>query len=334
MSILVAPDSFKGTYTAAEVAAAIAAGIHDAGGSATQLPVADGGEGTFEALCRSLRASPVSVDVVNSWGEPLQANLGLAPDGTAVVEVAQASGLSAVRPTPQDAMSASTYGTGLLIAAAVNLGAKSILVAAGGSATTDGGTGAVRAIAENGGLGEARITVLSDVTTSFLDAAQVFGPQKGADPATVLLLEERLGRLASSLPRNPSGVPRTGAAGGLSGGLWAHFGAELVSGAEAVLDAANFDSLLGTAEAVVVGEGRLDSQTGKGKIISAILERVGQSGRVIPVVAVVGSVHKDLGSYAQNFADVIVATEVEGMRAAGRALASAFSCSGQPRPQP
>ena len=322
MSILVAPDSFKGTYTAAQVAAAIAAGIHDAGGSATQLPVADGGEGTFDALCRSLRASPVSVDVVDSWGEPLQAILGLAADGTAVVEVAQASGLMAARTTPQDAMSASTYGTGLLISAAVNLGATTILVAAGGSATTDGGAGAVRAIIENGGLGDARITVLSDVTTTFLDAAPVFGPQKGADPESVLLLEERLARLASKLPRDPSGVPRTGAAGGLSGGLWAHFGAELVSGAEAVLDAANFDSLLGAAEAVVVGEGRLDSQTGEGKIISAILERVRRSGRVIPVVAVVGSVHEDLGSYAENFENVIVATDLEALRAAGRAIVS------------
>ncbi|BCW50326.1 glycerate kinase [Arthrobacter sp. StoSoilB13] len=321
MSILVAPDSFKGTFTAAEVASAIAAGIHDGGGSATQLPVADGGEGTFEALCRSLRASPVSVDVVNSWGEPLRAILGMAPDGTAVVEVAQASGISAARNSPQDSMSASTYGTGLLIAAAVDLGASSVLVAAGGSATTDGGLGAVRAIKENGGLGRARITVLSDVTTSFLDAPRIFGPQKGADPATVQLLEERLRQLATSLPRDPSNVPRTGAAGGLSGGLWAHFGAELVSGAEAVLDASGFDRLLESAEAVVVGEGRLDSQTGEGKIISAILKRVRKSPREIPVVAVVGCVADDLGRYAENFASVLVATDAEAMRAAGLAVA-------------
>ncbi|MFJ6535762.1 glycerate kinase [Paenarthrobacter sp. NPDC091711] len=322
MSILVAPDSFKGTYSAAEVAAAITAGIHDAGGSAMQLPVADGGEGTFDALCRGLRASPVRVDVVNAWGEPLQAIVGLAADGTAVVEVSQASGLVAARTTPQDAVSASTYGTGLMISAAVNLGATSILVAAGGSATTDGGAGAVRAIKENGGLGDARITVLSDVTTTFLDAAQVFGPQKGADPETVLLLEERLSRLASELPRDPSGVPRTGAAGGLSGGLWASFDAELVSGAEAVLDAVDFDSRLSSTEAVVVGEGRLDSQTGEGKIISAILDRVRQAGRGIPVVAVVGSVHEDLGTYTKNFADVIIASDLEALHAAGRAIAT------------
>ena len=160
------------------------------------------------------------------------------------------------------------------------------------------------------------------MTTSFLDAARVFGPQKGADPATVRLLEERLAQLAASYPRNPSGVPRTGAAGGLSGGLWAHFGADLVSGADAVLDAAGFDALLGSADAVVVGEGRLDSQTGEGKIISAILERVRNSGRQIPVIAVVGSVAEDLGDYAENFADILIATDAVAMRVAGKTIAA------------
>jgi glycerate kinase len=322
MTILVAPDSFKGTYSAAEVTAAIAAGIEEGGGVAAQLPVADGGEGTFDALCRSLRASPVTVDVVDSWGEPLSAVLGLAADGTAVVEVAQASGLTAGRNSPGDALSASTYGTGLLIAAAVGHGATHILVAAGGSATTDGGAGAVQAITDKGGLRGARITVLSDVTTSFLDAARVFGPQKGADQGTVELLEERLALLASSYPRNPDGVSRTGAAGGLSGGLWAHFGADLVSGADAVLDAGGFDGYLQAATAVVVGEGRLDSQTGEGKIISAILRRVRNSGRRIPVVAVVGSVAEDLGDYAENFANIHIATDAAAMRAAGKAIAT------------
>ncbi|MCU1518699.1 MAG: putative glycerate kinase, partial [Pseudarthrobacter sp.] len=245
-----------------------------------------------------------------------------AADGTAVVEVAQASGLSAARTSPADALSASTYGTGMLVAAAVNLRAKRILVAAGGSATTDGGAGAVQAVNGNGGLGGARITVLSDVTTTFLDAPRIFGPQKGADPAAVKQLEDRLAQLADTYPRNPAGVPRTGAAGGLSGGLWAHFGADLVSGADAVLDAAGFDTLLTSADAVVVGEGRLDSQTGEGKIISAILERVRRSGRHIPVIAVVGSVADDLGSYAENFAAIHVATDAAAMRAAGKAIAA------------
>ncbi|WP_308160030.1 glycerate kinase [Arthrobacter sp. ISL-5] len=159
------------------------------------------------------------------------------------------------------------------------------------------------------------------MTSTFLEAPRVFGPQKGADPASVRLLEERLGLLAGTYPRNPAGVPRTGAAGGLSGGLWAHFGAELVSGADAVLDAAKFDEHVESADAVVVGEGRLDSQTGEGKIISAILERVQKSGRRIPVVAVVGSVAEDLGSYARHFSEILIATDAAEMQAAGKSVA-------------
>lgn len=321
MTILVAPDSFKGTYSALDVAAALTAGITDGGGTARSLPVADGGEGTFDALCRSLAASAVTVEAQNPWGEPITAVLGLSADGTAVIEVAQASGLTATRNNPHDAVSASTYGTGMLVAAAIDLGAKHVMVAAGGSATTDGGAGAVGAINDNGGLRGARITVLSDVTTTFLEAARVFGPQKGADPASITLLEARLNRLSIEYPRNPDGVARTGAAGGLSGGLWANFGAALVSGADAVLDAADFDQHLQSAAAVVVGEGRLDSQTGQGKIISAILARVRNSGRRIPVVAVVGSVAGDLGAYAENFADILIATDTGEMYTAGKSLA-------------
>jgi glycerate kinase len=321
MTIVVAPDSFKGTYSALEVATAITAGITNGGGRAVSLPVADGGEGTFDALCRSLAATAVTVEAQNPWGEPITATFGLAADGTAVIEVAQASGLTAGRNTPHDALAASTYGTGMVIVAAIDRGAEHIMVAAGGSATTDGGAGAVRAIHDNGGLRGARITVLSDVTTGFLDAPQVFGPQKGADPASVLLLEARLNRLSIEYPRNPVGVPRTGAAGGLSGGLWANFGADLVSGADAVLDAADFDEHLKSAAAVVVGEGRLDSQTGQGKIISAILARVQKCGRRIPVVAVVGSVALDLGAYAENFTDILVATDAAEMHQAGRTIA-------------
>ncbi len=263
----------------------------------------------------------MAVEAQNPWGEPIPATIGLTADGTAVVELAQASGLTVPSSRPRDPVSASTYGTGMMVAAAIDAGATHIMVAAGGSATTDGGAGAVQAIHDGGGLRGARITVLSDVTTTFLDAPRVFGPQKGAGPAEIEVLEQRLRQLAGSYPRNPAGVPRTGAAGGLSGGLWAHFGAELVSGAGAVLDAANFDRRLASADAVVVGEGRLDSQTGQGKIISAILERVQESGRRIPVVAVVGSVAEDLGSYAGNFSEIIVASDSAAMFAAGRSVA-------------
>jgi glycerate 2-kinase len=327
MSVLIAPDSFKGTYTAAEVAAAVAAGVAAGGGRSVQLPVADGGEGTFDALCRGLDAVPVPVQVQNPWGSPAQAEVGIA-GGTAVVELAQASGITMPHAGHRDPVAASTYGTGMMIAAAVESGARNILVAAGGSATTDGGAGAVQAIQDAGGLQGARLTVLSDVTTTFLDAARVFGPQKGAAPAAVELLTKRLAKQAESFPRNPLGVPRTGAAGGFSGGLWAYYGAELVSGADFVLDAVGFDAYLAGARAVVVGEGRLDSQTGDGKIISAILRRVRECGRNVPVFAVVGSVAADLGDYRANFADVIVASDAAAMRAAGASVAGSLIGAG------
>ncbi|GAA3696322.1 glycerate kinase [Arthrobacter ginkgonis] len=321
MTVLVAPDSFKGTYTAAEVASHIGTGVRRAGGTAVEVPVADGGEGTFEALCAGLGAQTVRVPARNPWGAPTEALLGLAGD-TAVVELSQASGLHTPHDGYRDPVAADTYGTGMVIAEAARRGARHILVAAGGSATTDGGAGAVRAIQDSGGLDGARITVLSDVATTFIEAARVYGPQKGAGPDTVELLTERLRALATEMPRNPSGVPRTGAAGGFSGGLWAHFGAELVSGADAVLDAVGFDRHLARASAVVVGEGRLDSQTGQGKIIHAILRRVADQAPAVPVFAVVGSVAADLGDYRRHFADVMVAGEPAAMLRAGQEIAA------------
>lgn len=209
-----------------------------------------------------------------------------------------------------------------MVAAAIDADATHIMVAAGGSATTDGGAGAVQAIHDGGGLRGARITVLSDVTTTFLDAPRVFGPQKGAGPAEIEVLERRLRQLAGSYPRNPAGVPRTGAAGGAFRRTVGPLQRGACLRAGAVLDAVDFDRCLASADAaVVVGEGRLDSQTGQGKIVSAILERVQESGRRIPVVAVVGSVAEDLGSYAGNFTEIIVASDSAAMFAAGRSVA-------------
>lgn len=321
MSILVAPDSFKGTFAAADVSAHIAAGIRAAGGSAVELPVADGGEGTFEVLVRGLDARPVRVHTVGPWGDDVETVVALAPDGTAVVELAFASGLHLPSTGDRDPVLASTYGTGVMMAEAVRLGARRVLVAAGGSATTDGGAGAISAIEERGGLGGAEVVVLSDVTTTFADAARIFGPQKGAGPATVEALTRRLNELADGfareLGRDPRTVARTGAAGGFSGGMWSRYGARLVSGADHVLDLLDFDAHAAASTAVVVGEGRLDSQTGQGKIIAAILARSGTT----PVYAVVGSVHEDLGDYADNFAGVIVASDAEALIAAGSRLA-------------
>ena len=205
----------------------------------------------------------------------------------------------------------------MLIAEAARLGARRILVACGGSATTDGGAGAIAAIEERGGLRGAEVVVLSDVTTRFGDAARVFGPQKGAGPAAVEMLTGRLEQQALTFlrehGRDPRTVDRTGAAGGFSGGLWASYGAAWSPARTTCWTCSDFDGHLAGCSAVVVGEGRLDSQTGQGKIIAAILARSGTT----PVYAVVGSVHEDLGDYADNFAGVIVASDAAAMTRAG-----------------
>ena len=317
MTIVVAPDSFKGTHTAAEVARAIASGVRDEGGAAHELPLADGGEGTLEVLRGPMELELVDMTSVGPWGDPVAARYGMNRAGTAVIELAMASGIDLPSKGYRCPVAADTYGTGLLMADAVSRGAREIVVACGGSATTDGGVGALQALAEAGGTGNTRIVVLADVTTHFVDAARVFGPQKGADADAVHVLSERLRQLAESWPRNPSGVARTGAAGGFAGGMWAHHGASMVSGADFVLDYVGFDAAAREASMVIVGEGRLDSQTGQGKIISAVLSRCGTT----PVVACVGSIGPDLGSARDRFAHVRVASTLEELRAAGRELA-------------
>jgi glycerate kinase len=234
---------------------------------------------------------------------------------TAIVEVAQASGLALVAPGDRDAWAASTYGTGALIAAAAAAGASEIIVAGGGSATTAGGRGAIEAVRAGGGLRDARLVVLCDVTTRFEDAPRVFGPQKGADPALVARLEERLDAYARELPRDPRGVPATGVAGGLSGGLWAAFGAELRPGAVAVLDALGVDARMRGAELVVVGEGCLDEQSFAGKVVGELVGRAGAAG--VPVHAVVGSTTL---ADAPGIERVWVASTLAEIEAAARAL--------------
>jgi glycerate kinase len=199
--------------------------------------------------------------------------------------VAAASGLALLAPGERDAEVASSAGTGELIAAAVDAGASLILVAAGGSATSDGGAGAIAAIARTGGLRGARLTVLCDVRTPFELAAERFGPQKGADGETVLRLAARLEELAAQLPRDPRGVVMGGAAGGLAGGLWAMFGAQLTAGAPYVLDALDFDRRLRASRAVIVGEGRIDATTLDGKAVAEVATRARQLG--VPAHAIV-----------------------------------------------
>src|SRR5829696_7719078 len=287
--ILVAPDSLKGTFSAPQVAGAIGRGLERAGLMPPDLcPVADGGEGTLDALLPQLGGELVAVEVQDPLGRDVRAGFGLVEGGgTALVEMAAASGLGLVAEEERDAWAATTYGTGELIAAAVEAGAQVVLVAVGGSATTDGGAGAIEAIEAAGGIRGARLVVLCDVRTPFEDAPRVFGPQKGAGPDMVERLGERLDELAASFARDPRGVPMTGCAGGLSGGLWGVHGAVLEPGARWVLDALDFDERMRASRAVVTGEGKLDEQTLEGKLVGEIGTRARQAG--VPLHAIVGT---------------------------------------------
>jgi len=319
LPVLVAPESFKGTLAASRVAAAVAAGLRDGGRDAVELPVADGGEGTMEALIAARGGARRRVAVSGPLGRQVDAEFALLEDGEpAVVEMARASGLDLVAEEERDAFAASTRGTGELIAAAAEAGASSILVAVGGSATTDGGAGAVRALSDAGVRPD--LVVACDVRTPWEDAARVFGPQKGADPDTVRRLERRMTRLAAAAPRDPRGMPMTGAAGGLAGGLWAHLGARLVPGASYVLEAVGFDAAMRAARFVVTGEGRLDEQTLAGKVVGEVATRCRQAG--VACHAVVG--REALDSFLERVIDLSTVTEagtVRRLRTAGRRLA-------------
>ncbi len=322
--ILVAPDSFKGTLTALEVAQAIERGLGRHGRPVDLCPVADGGEGTLDALLAALGGERLTATVHDPLDRTVNAQFGLLSGDkrgkTAIVETAAASGLHLVVPRERDPMRASTRGTGELIGAAIDSGARSVYVGVGGSATTDGGAGAIRAIEQSGGLRDAKLVVLCDVRTPFEDAARVFGPQKGADAADVRRLTRRLHQLARGWERDPRGVPMTGAAGGLAGGLWARLEAELMPGAAFVLDAADFDRRMRQARAVVTGEGKLDEQSLAGKLVSEIATRTRQAG--VPCHAIVGT--RELDSFGLRVLDlqaVLEASSEAEIEAAARELA-------------
>jgi glycerate kinase len=315
---LVAPDSFKGTFSAPEVAGAIARGLRAAGREAVELPVADGGEGTLGALLTTLEGELRSVRVSDPLGREIDAAFGLIDGGsTAIVEMARASGLGLVAEDERDAWAASTRGTGELIAAAVEAGAERVIVTVGGSATTDGGAGALEALEEAGVTVD--MSVLCDVRVPFEDAARVFGPQKGADQELVRRLSERLQQQAAEMRRDPRGEPMTGAAGGLSGALWANHGARLEDGAAFVLGALGFDERMRESAFVVTGEGRIDNQTVTGKLVGEVATRCRQAG--VPCHGIVGQI--DLEPFAErilDFASLSEATDLEEMEAAGRRL--------------
>ncbi len=317
--LLVCPDAFKGTLTSAEVAAAIAAGARSAGVEADECPVADGGEGTIDVLAGPLGAEPRSATCHDPLGREIEAQWGwIERSRTALLEMASASGLALLDPGERDAEAASSAGTGELLVAARDAGAEQAILAIGGTATSDGGAGAVEALQRAGGPGAMRMLLACDVRIPFEAAAEVFGPQKGATPAAVLRLTDRLHDLAARLPRDPRGIEMTGAGGGLAGAMWALYGAELRRGAPLVLDAVGFSRRLAPAAAVVVGEGCLDGQTRHGKIIGEILDRA--AGK--PVHAVVGSLAESEDEGWSELASLRLAGTPETLAEAGAQIAA------------
>ncbi|HEY8060287.1 MAG TPA: glycerate kinase [Acidimicrobiales bacterium] len=287
MRVLAAPDKFRGTATAPEVAAAVARAVVAAGGTADEAPLADGGEGTLEALGGANRTTTVT----GPLGDPVEAAWRL-DRRAAVIEMARASGLDVVGgPEGNDAVAASTYGTGELIAAAVERGAREIVVAVGGSATTDGGLGALRALEPNQRLRGIDVRVACDVRLPFIEAAEVYGPQKGASPAQVELLRRRLERLAQIYEEeygvDVTGLVGGGAAGGLAGGL-AAVGAHLEPGFDLVADAVDLDERMEGCDRVVTGEGFLDEQSFDGKVVGGVVTLA--TALEVPVLVVAGDV--------------------------------------------
>lgn len=326
--VLVAPDSFKGTFTSEQIAASVASGLRLGGLAAREMPVADGGEGTLSVLTKPLHLKLETVAATDPLGTPIEAPIGLSDDGVAVIETASASGLTLIPPQRRDPIAASTLGTGQLIAHAINAGARQVYIAVGGSATTDGGAGALKALSlvDPSRLKRTRLTVLCDVRTEFERAAEIFAPQKGADASQVRQLTSRLRAQAEGFRRDPRGVAMTGAAGGLAGALWAQLGATLTPGAGTVLDLLEFDAELRRSVAVVTGEGRLDQQSLAGKLVSEVAARSARHG--LPCHAVVGS--RELSTFdarTLGLDRVIEAGDSTALEAAGRLIADAVKAA-------
>jgi glycerate 2-kinase len=291
MRVVAAPDKLRGTASARDVAGAMGRAAAAAGWECDEVPLADGGEGTLEVLGGPNR----STSVTGPLGDPVQGEWRL-DRGTAVIEMARASGLALVGgPDGNDPVAASTVGTGELIGVAVDSGARRVLVGLGGSATTDGGLGALRALYPLHRLGGLELVALCDVRTRFVDAAEVFAPQKGASAAQVELLRRRLDRLAdvylSDYRVDVRDLAGAGAAGGLGGGL-AVAGASLVPGFEAVADELDLHDVVEGADLVITAEGFLDQQSFEGKVVGGVVGLAVPLG--VPCVAVVGEVVEDL----------------------------------------
>ena len=285
--VVVAPDKLRGSISAALAAEALARGVIEAGGRAARCPLSDGGEGFLEVLA-GVGGELRTETVTGPLGAPVTAPWRLAGD-LAVVESALASGLLlAGGAAGNDPLAATSRGTGELVAAALAAGARRVLLGVGGSACTDGGAGALEALEAAGGLGDAEVVVACDVDVGFLEAAERFGPQKGADAGQVVALGRRLETLAADYRRRYGLDVRTvagaGAAGGLAGGL-AALGARLVPGFDLVASMVGLEGHLAGAVLVLGAEGRLDATSWRGKVVGALAALAERRGVALVVVA-------------------------------------------------
>jgi glycerate kinase len=288
MRVVAAPDTMRETASARALAAAVGRVAWEHGWDCDEVPMSDGGEGFLDALGGANRTA----EVTGPLGEVVSAGWRL--DGRrAIVEMAQASGIGLVGgPEGNDPVAAATHGTGELIAAAVEAGARRVLVGVGGSATTDGGLGALRALHPFARYRGVELVVACDVRTRFVDAAALFAPQKGATPAQVELLTRRLERLAQVYLEDHGVDVRdlegSGAAGGLAGGL-AAVGASLVEGFDVVAEETDLYGRIEGADLVITGEGFLDAQSFEGKVVGGVAGLAAEAG--VPVVAIAGEIY-------------------------------------------
>lgn len=311
MRIVVAPDSFKECLSSVRVAEVVASALKERFPEAEilSLPLADGGEGTAGVLTRALRGQIRSLEVTGPLGLPVVARYGIAGD-TAIIESAEACGLQLLKPQDRNPLLTTTRGVGELLLSL--RGFRKLLICLGGTSTCDGGEGMMEVPGLADAMKGVEITVLSDVDNPFVGpkgAARVFAPQKGASPADVEVLEARMIRVAERILHETgtdvSALPGAGAAGGLGGALMAWFGAKMVRGINAVLDALRFDEAIDGASRVITGEGRSDAQTLSGKVPYGVLRRC--EGRV-PVALLSGRIEDEAALRAAGFSTLVEVT--------------------------
>ena len=350
MKVIITPDSFKGSLTAIEVAEAIEEGVksvfHDA--ETIKIPLADGGEGTVQCLVNATAGKILQQEVINPLGKKINASYGILGDQkTAVIEMAEASGITLISPEERNPLITTTYGPGQLIKAALDQGCRKMIIGIGGSATNDAGAGMVQALgvrlldkqAKEIGFGGAEllnihhidivqmdsridkleILVASDVKNSLCGptgATRIYGPQKGATEKMMVILEKALAHFAElineTLHKDVKDIPGAGAAGGLGAGLIAFLGARLKPGIEVIIEAVKLEELVKNADLVITGEGKIDYQTIYGKVPVGVA-KVAKKYH-IPVMAVGAIIEKDAKIVHQYGIDYLVKVSDPPMR--------------------